>query len=296
MSKGYRKYVHFGTSTWAYEGWKGIVYFKEYPKYRFKKDCLAEYAADDRFSTVGIDLFYYQPPTEPLLEHYASQLPADFKTCSKVWEEITIYRFPQKHHHHEMKEKLNPNFLNDKIFMNTILKPHRNVFMEHTGPFIFEFSYIKKNDMTVTEFANKLDQFFIKLPTDFQYSVEIRNKNFLVPEYFEVLRKHNVAHVFNQWSYMPPVGSQLKLDSVTADFMVARMLTPSGMAYNETVKKFSPYDKIVEEQPAARQDMLKLIELSIKEKKYAYLLINNRLEGCAPLTIESMEKMAEERF
>ena len=37
--------IKFGTSTWAYEGWRGTVYTKDYPKGRFKKDCLAEYAA-----------------------------------------------------------------------------------------------------------------------------------------------------------------------------------------------------------------------------------------------------------
>lgn len=296
MSQEYKNYVKFGTSSWAYEGWKNIVYFKEYPENRFKKDCLAEYAADGRFSTVGMDLFFYQPPTESLLEHYANQLPPHFKTCSKVWEEITVYRYPKKHYHHEMSEKRNPNFLNEKIFINTVLKPYQNVFMDHTGPFIFEFSYIKKTDLTVAEFANKLDEFFTKLPPDFQYSVEIRNKNFLVPEYFDVLKKHNVAHVFNQWSYMPPVGKQLEYDSMTADFMVARMLTPTGMAYNESVKRFNPFDKIIEQQPAAREDLMKLIEQAIKEKKYAYLLINNRLEGSAPLTIEELEKMADDRF
>jgi len=36
--------VLFGTSTWTYEGWKGEVYRQNYPKGRFKQDCLAEYA------------------------------------------------------------------------------------------------------------------------------------------------------------------------------------------------------------------------------------------------------------
>jgi hypothetical protein len=35
--------IRFGTSTWAYEGWQGLVYQKPYPKGRFKKDCLTEY-------------------------------------------------------------------------------------------------------------------------------------------------------------------------------------------------------------------------------------------------------------
>ena len=37
--------IRFGTSTWAYEGWKGQVYKKTYPTSRFKSDLLAEYAA-----------------------------------------------------------------------------------------------------------------------------------------------------------------------------------------------------------------------------------------------------------
>jgi hypothetical protein len=35
----------FGTSSWAYEGWQGLVYHRTYPKSRFSQDTLAEYAA-----------------------------------------------------------------------------------------------------------------------------------------------------------------------------------------------------------------------------------------------------------
>jgi uncharacterized protein YecE (DUF72 family) len=84
MSNEYQKYVHFGTSSWAFEGWQGIVYFKDYPAVSFKRDCPAEYASHKRFSTVGMDLFFYQPPAESILKHYADQLPPGYKTCSKV--------------------------------------------------------------------------------------------------------------------------------------------------------------------------------------------------------------------
>ena len=36
--------IRFSTSTWAYEGWQGMVYRNTYEKRRFKQDCLAEYA------------------------------------------------------------------------------------------------------------------------------------------------------------------------------------------------------------------------------------------------------------
>lgn len=296
MLDNYRYYIRFGSSSWAFEGWKGIVYFKDYSPNNFKRDCLAEYAADPRFSTVGMDLFFYQPPTVALLEHYAKQLPSGFKACSKVWEQLTIYRFPNQARYGKLKGQLNPNFLNPELFISSVLPPYQQVFRDHTGPFIFEFQYIKTGEKNVGQFSEDLDRFFSALPKDFQYSVEIRNKNFLAPAYFDVLRAHGVAHVFNHWSYMPPISEQLKYDSLTADFILARILTPLGMGYEATVQKFEPYDKIIAPLPEMRADIMKLVEIAIQSRKIAYLLINNRAEGCAPLTIAALQKMIEARL
>ena len=59
--------VRFGTSTWTYDGWRGEVYKQNYPKGRFKQDCLAEYARYEHqgvplFRTVGFDFSFYGPP------------------------------------------------------------------------------------------------------------------------------------------------------------------------------------------------------------------------------------------
>jgi len=284
----FNKYIHFGASSWAYEGWKDVVYFKDYPAKRFKKDCLAEYASDSRFSTVGMDLFFYQPPTEDILRHYAAQLPKNFKACCKVWEALTIARYANQARYGKLKGQDNPNFLNPDIFINQILKSHKAFFQEHTGPFIFEFQYIKKDEKSFVEFVADLDRFFSQIPTEFQYSVEIRNKNFLRPEYFDVLAQHNIAHVFNFWSYMPPIHEQLSKAPLTSDFIVSRVLTPIGMSYQESVKKFSPFNKIIEVQPQMRQDLADLSELAAKKKIPTYLLFNNRIEGCAPQTISEI--------
>ena len=289
----YKKYIHFGTSSWAYEGWKGIVYFKDYAENRFKKYCLAEYAADDRFSTVGMDLFFYQPPSEHLLSFYASQLPAGFKACSKVWETLTITRFANQARYGNLKGHSNPNFLNARLFTDQILKAYEKVFQEHTGPFIFEFQYVLKAELSLAEFISKLNRFFSDVSKNFQYSVEIRNKNFLQPEYFDVLTKHRVAHVYNHWSYMPSIAEQLSNSDPTSDFIVSRILTPLGMSYQDTVAKFSPFNKIIEPQLQMRQDVVKLARLAIERKIPAYLLINNRIEGCAPQTVSELQLLLE---
>ena len=71
-----------------YEGWRGQVYNKTYPKSRFKHDCLAEYATyayqgAPLFRTVGIDHSFYGLPSAKLLAHYASILPPGLRPARK---------------------------------------------------------------------------------------------------------------------------------------------------------------------------------------------------------------------
>ena len=74
-----------------------------------------------------------------------------------------------------------------------------------------------------------------------------------------MLREHNVAHVFNSWTRMPPIGAQLDLEgSITADFVVARALLKPGRLYEDAVKLFKPYDRIRDPFPDLRRDLARL--------------------------------------
>ena len=46
--------------------------------------------------------------------------------------------------------------------------------------------------------------------------------------------------------------------------------------------------KIVEELPEMRQDTVELVKKAMGEKRQAYVLVNNRSEGNAPLTIQAL--------
>jgi uncharacterized protein YecE (DUF72 family) len=82
-------HVRFGTSSWAYEGWQGLVYQRTYVKGRFSQDTLAECAGYEMdgiplFRTVGIDHSFYRQASATQLAHYTRQVPEDFHFCSKV--------------------------------------------------------------------------------------------------------------------------------------------------------------------------------------------------------------------
>ena len=122
------KTLRFGTSSWAYEGWQGLVYHRSYAKSRFSQDTLAEYAAytvagSPLFRTVGIDHSFYGPASPTQLAHYAEQVPDDFRFCSKVWEEITIPVFANLPRYGAKAGKANPRFLDADAFRDLVLTP-----------------------------------------------------------------------------------------------------------------------------------------------------------------------------
>ncbi len=284
--------VRFGTSTWNYPGWRGLVYQEDYGPKGAAAKMLREYAAFPLFGTVGIDSSYYGPPTEAVLRSYAEHLPPGFPCVSKVWSQITVHTFT-KQQEPERAGSRNPDFLNPDLFIEEIYQPYRRYFAANTGPFVFEFQTIAKySGIDAHGFADRLDEFFSALPRDAQYAVEVRNDDFLTPMYFAVLREHGVAHVFNSWTRMPPIGHQLDLPgAITGPFILARALLRPGRTYDEAVDAFAPYDRIREPNLKLRRDLVRLVGTAVQARLPAYLLVNNRTEGSAPLTIAAVAEL-----
>jgi len=284
--------VRFGTSSWTYPGWKGLIYQRDYPATGAVAKQLGEYARWPLVRTVGIDSFFYRPPSVATLESYAAVLPPDFRCVSKVWDRITAHTFNSPRDPTRRDER-NPDWLNAQLFVDEVLDPMRAHFGEHLGPLVFEFQAIAKREgCSPDQFAQALDRFFGALPTGVPYAVEVRNPEFLAPGYFAVLRDHGVAHVFNAWTRMPPIGEQLLMhESITADFVVARALLRPGRTYAQAVDAFAPYDHIQEENPALRRDLVALARTAINLRIPAYVIANNRAEGCSPLTIAGVARL-----
>ena len=284
--------VRFGTSSWAYEGWQGLVYQRTYPKSRFSSDTLAEYArygvnGGPLFHTVGIDHSFYRPAAAKQLAHYAEQVPEDFRFCSKVWEELTIPAYANLPRYGVKAGKSNPRFLDVEAFQDLVLAPAQEGLGPKLGPFIFEF---QRWGLEAAPFLDALDHFLGKLPPGPQYAMEVRNPTLLGPRYRDMLKAHAVAHVYNHWTSMPPLSDQHRLleNTFTTSFIVIRLLTPLGLAYEKAVERYTPYNRIVAAQPRMRLDTVALIQQALASGTAPYVLVNNRAEGCAPLTVQAL--------
>ncbi len=280
--------IFIGGSSWKYEGWLGQIYARSryqvrgrFSKRLFEDTCLTEYATI--FPTVCGDFAFYQFPTEALWAKLFRQTPDTFRWGFKIPEQITVPTWPVHPRYGALAGRENPTFLDAALLEQNFLRalePHRG----QTGVLIFEFGTMR--DITPPEFIRMLEPFLTRLPAGWRYAVEVRNAEFLRPDYFACLRAHRVTHVYNAWTRMPEIADQLAIpDSQTSDLIVARALLRHGRSYEEAVRQFTPYDRTREVNEPVRRGLREIIDIARVDGRPAFLFVNNRLEGNSPGTI-----------
>jgi uncharacterized protein YecE (DUF72 family) len=289
--------VYLGTSSWKYPGWLGMVYDRQryetrgrFAESRFRRDCLAEYA--ETFPAVCVDAGYYQFPRPQSVAAMMDQVPEHFRFGFKVTDAVTVLDFPKLDRYGARAGMRNPHFLVPGVFADQFLaplEPHR----AKIGVLILEFAgFIRASLLAVPSSWIGWDGFFEGIPAGWPLGVEVRNRSFLRDEYFSVLRGHGVAHVYNNWTRMPPVSEQLGLPgSRTAEFLAARFLLTPGRTYEKAVEAFSPYTDIAAPDPTARLAAQQLVASArgpVPVRRPSLIFVNNRLEGSSPRTIAAV--------
>jgi hypothetical protein len=60
------------------------------------------------------------------------------------------------------------------------------------------------------------------------------------------------------------------------------------MSYETAKRRAEPYTKIVGELTEIRRETVELVRRAVTENRNVYALVNNRAEGNAPLTIQTL--------
>jgi uncharacterized protein YecE (DUF72 family) len=286
--------VYFGTSSWKYKGWVGSIYSEDryltrnkFSKAKFEDTCIREYA--ETFPAAGGDFSFYQFPSAETWKKVFEGVPSSFVYGLKVPESVTVTRWPTHPRYGQRAGLDNPEFLNPDLFKEVFLvplEPHK----ENVGVCIFEFGTFAKKDFEKPQiFFARLEGFLASLPRGWRYAVEIRNADYLVPDYFAALSRHNVAHVFNAWTRMPALAQQIAMpDAFTADYAVVRALLRKGRSYEDAVKMFDPYAETRDKDEPTRNALCQIARRALTKRQRAYVFVNNRLEGNAPNTIEAV--------
>ena len=284
--------IRFGTSSWSFPGWKGIVYSGSVTAASIAKDGLRQYARHPLLRTVGIDRSYYAPIPVEDLRRYAEQLPEGFRGCAKAPASVTSTTIGPPG-----SDTPNPDFMSVSRLVEEQLLPFHIAFAPHTGPFILEFPpFGRQSRMQPTEFLARLDQFLEQLPKEFQYAVELRDQRLLTDEYRRILRRHGIGHTYNYWSAMPALMGQARvIPPEDLPFVVVRLLLRPGTWYEDQRERFKPFNRLIAPDALMRQDVVDLSDRALTSGRTLWVLVNNKAEGSSPLSIMELARRVAER-
>jgi uncharacterized protein YecE (DUF72 family) len=284
------KNVRFGTSSWSFPDWAGIVYSRVARESELAREGLREYSRHPLLTTVGIDRSYYAPIPERDLVRYAEQLPPAFPCSAKAPEAVTSAARPSRAG--GRPGEANPDFLNARLFADETLAPFREVFREHTGPFLLQFPPAPRAlKLPPPVFAERLERFLADLPKDFRYAVELRDPELLTANYRAALAAHGAAHVYNYVTAMPMPARQAEVVPLeSASFAVIRLLLPPGTTYGER-RMLKPFSRLADPDEEMRRQVVSLARAAADTGIPVSVLVNNKAEGCSPLTIRALAEL-----
>lgn len=277
--------IRFGTCSWKYDSWQGMVYSDQ-----AKKNYLLEYS--QKYDTVEIDQWFWSLfgvdkvslPRSNVVDEYTNSVPDDFKFTIKIPNSITLTHFSKKKRSDPLAE--NPYFLSFDLF-NTFLDSLKAMHPK-IGLLMFQFEYLNKQKMTSqNEFIDQFTTFIQKCDPGFNYGIEIRNPYYLNKKYFDFLQQNKLGHVFCQGYYMPDIaqvyGHHWPMITTTT---AIRLIGPDRSDIEE--KSEGQWDKIYEAKDDEISRITKIIEELEAKNLDIYVNVNNHYEGSAPLTIEKI--------
>ncbi len=274
--------VRLGTSSWSFPGWKGLVYRGEVAESRLARDGLAAYARHPLLSAVGIDRTFYSPVAASDFVRYASQVPERFRFLVKASAAVTSA---------SVREggawAPNLRFLDSSLARDTVVGPAVEGLGGRLGTLLFQFPPLPRDFLRdAAAFAGRLGTFLDALPRGPVYSVEIRNRELLGPDYARALASAGAAHGFTVHPSMPSLEEQAAVVGLAGQpALVVRWMLGHGRGYEEARDLYAPFDRLAAPDPASRLAIARLATSALRGAKEVLVIVNNKAEGSSPLSV-----------
>lgn len=278
--------VRLGTSSWYFPGWHGIVFDRKASEAVVRREGLRAYAQHPLLRTVGVDRTFYAPLPASEYARYASQVGEEFRFLIKAPSMLlTLTLAPRT-------KEPNPHFLDPDFALTRFVQPAQDGLGAKLGVLLFQFSPMGKSVTSApAQFAEQLHAFLLRLPRGPIYAVELRDAALLTSHYAAALKAAGVRHCIGVHPRTPDLAAQAALAShIGPGPLIARWNLHSGMRYEEAKDRYAPFDRLLDEDPATRATLAELCAQAAMRGEDAYVIINNKAEGSAPL---SAFKLAE---
>jgi uncharacterized protein YecE (DUF72 family) len=262
--------IHIGTSAFTAAGWESAFY----PAGMKPADYLTYYAT--KFDTVEVDSTFYRTPSVGMVNGWARKVPEGFVLAAKIPQLIT---------HEKILQHCDDDL---KHFLETM-----DLMGEKLGPVLFQFGYFNKTAFkSGKEFLARLEPFLKKLPKGYRFAVEIRNKQWLTAEFFDLLRAQKVAYALIDQAWMPRVSEIFeKFDPITADFTYVCLLGDRKGIEQKT----KVWEKVIVDRTRELRSWVDVCGRTTRRVVQTFVYVNNHYAGFAPATVASFWTLWKKR-
>ncbi|MFT3776886.1 MAG: DUF72 domain-containing protein [Ottowia sp.] len=298
--------VWLGTSSWNFPGWKGLVWAGEHAEAALSRQGLAAYAQHPLLATVSLDRAFYRPLTTTQYAAYAAQVPARFRFVVKA---PALVADAQVRAEGGRGMAPNPAFLDPRLAVQEFMAPALEGLGRHVGALVFQISPLPRHLLArLPEVIERIGALLTALPPlapaapDGVVALEVRDAAFLAPAHAPLLARtlrearaasgNAVTYALGLHAKMPPIEDQLPLlRALWPGPLVCRWnLHRRHGAYGYEAAKdlYQPFDKLVDPDPQTRAALARVIAGTTGGGQPAYVTINNKAEGSAPLSVAAL--------
>ena len=285
--------LRLGTSSWNYPGWAGLVWDREYPDAKLSKHGLVAYSKHPLFRTVSIDRSFYKPLTVAQFAAYAAQVPDDFRFVVKAPSLICDAQIRDEE---GRGQKINPNFLDADFARTHFVEPALEGLGNKLGALVFQLSPLPFAWLIqMPQLIARLQLMLRAIPNlreqapDAAVAVEVRDPQWLTPQFTGVLRDTGATYCMGLHAKMPRITEQLPiLRALWPGPLVCRWnLNPlhGAYGYEDARQQYEPYDKLVDPDVETRMALAKVIAGTVGKGQKAYVTLSNKAEGSSPLSV-----------
>lgn len=276
--------IYLGTSSWHFPGWARLVYDHLVEERVLAREGLSAYSRHPLLRCVGIDRSFYGPLAAAEFRHYAEQVPAEFRFVVKapMLCTATVMRGEPG-----SRATANPRFLDAAFASQRFVQPCIEGLGAKAGGLVFQFPPVGRALASKpSEFADRLGEFLARLPRGPLFAVELRDSALITDGYLAALRETGAHHCLGLHPRMPVASEQARIAGLAhAGPLVARWNLHQGMAYDEAKSRYAPFTRLVDEDIPNRVSLARLCLDAAARGQPAFVIANNKAEGCAPLTV-----------
>jgi uncharacterized protein YecE (DUF72 family) len=293
LAQALSPHIHLGTSSWSFPGWAGLVWAGMHRDTELARDGLGAYAQHPLLRTVSIDRSFYRPMTAAQFAVYAAQVPDDFRFIVKAPALVTdaVLRATDGR-----GVQSNPAFLDPATAVEAFVQPALDGLGAKVGALVFE---IPPLPMTLRRDMPALFEPLAPVAAQGVIAVEVRDPDWLVPAFRDVLREHGARYCLGLHPRLPPIDAQLPLlramwpGPFVCRWSLNRLHGAQG--YEAAKAGYAPFDRLVDPDPLTRDALARIIQGTAAAGHPVYVSVNNKAEGCAPLSVIALAQSVRAR-